>query len=97
SIGFAHELQWQHCPCAVEFVLQLVFVTEVIEGRTRRMVGGRSNEQHGATLAVIAESPAAMEDAFGVNPQDLRAAIRVRAVQRMRHHLSDSDGGLASQ
>jgi hypothetical protein len=57
------------------------------------VVGGRSNKQHGAPLAVVVQSPAAMEDAFAVLPQDLRAAIRVRAVQRMRYHLSDSDGG----
>ena len=40
-------------------------------------VGGRSNEQHGAALTVIVESPVAMKDALAVLPEDLRAAIRV--------------------
>src|SRR6516162_1557799 len=79
--GFAHELQWQHRPRAIEFALQFVFVTEVIEGRTRRVVGGRSNEQHGAPLTVVVQSPAAVKDALAVLPEDLRAAIRVRSVQ----------------
>ena len=57
------------------------------EGRTRRVVGGRSNEQHGAPLTLIVESPAAAKDAFAVLPQDLRVTVRVRDVQRMRHHL----------
>ena len=61
-------------PRAIEFVVQLVFVREAIEGRTRRVVGGRSNERHGATPAVIVESPAAMKDAFAVLPENLRAA-----------------------
>src|SRR6516165_8311792 len=54
------------------------------------MLGGRSNEQHGAPLALIVESPAAAKDAFAVFPQDLRATVRVRNVQRMRHHPSAS-------
>jgi len=62
------------------------------EGQT---LGGRSNEQHGAALTVIVESPVAMKDALAVLPEDLRAAIRVRAVQCMRHHLRNSGVGLS--
>ena len=36
---------------------------------------------YGAALTVIVESPVAMKDALAVLPEDLRAAIRVRAVQ----------------
>ena len=43
-----------------------------------------------APLAVVIQPPAAAEDAFAVLPQDLRAVVRVRAVERMRLHLSDS-------
>ena len=53
------------------------------------MVGGRQNEQHSALLAVIVQSPAAAEDALAVLPQDLRAAIRVRDVRRIRYHMSE--------
>ena len=62
------------------------------EGQT---LGGRSNEQHGVALTVIVESPVAMKDALAVLPEDLRAAIRVRAVQCMRHHLRNSGVGLS--
>ena len=62
------------------------------EGQT---LGGRSNEQHGAALTVIIESPVAMKDALAVLPEDLRAAIRVRAAQCMRHHLRNSGVGLS--
>jgi hypothetical protein len=64
------------------------------EGQT---LGGRSNEQHGAALAVIIESPAAMKGALAVLPEDLRAAIRVRAVQCMGHHLRNSGVGLCNR
>jgi hypothetical protein len=33
------------------------------------VIGGRSNEQHGAALTVIIESPAAMKDALAVLPE----------------------------
>jgi len=46
-----------------------------------------SNKQHGAPLALILQSPAAVKDAFAVSPQDLRVTVRVRDVLRMRHHL----------
>jgi hypothetical protein len=45
------------------------------------VLGSRSNEQHGAALSVVIKSPAAVKYAFAVLPEELRAAIRVRAVQ----------------
>jgi hypothetical protein len=39
------------------------------------VVGGRSNEQYGAPLALIVKSPAAVKDAFAVSPQHLRAVV----------------------
>ena len=71
-----HEVQRAHRPCAVELILELVFVGEMIEARAGRLVGGRHNEQHGA-LAVIVQSPAAAKDALAVLPQDLGAAVRI--------------------
>src|SRR6516165_5664483 len=44
-------------------------------------------------IAAIVASPATAEDAFAVLPQDLRAAIRVCAVQKIRHHPSNSGVG----
>ena len=58
------------------------------------MVGGRGNKQHGEPVAIVVQSPASAEHAFAVLPQDLRATIRVRDVQRLLHHLSDSGVGL---
>ena len=51
---------------------------------------------YGAALTVIVESPVAMKDALAVLSEDLRAAIRVRAVQCMRHHLRNSGVGLSA-
>ena len=51
SIGFAHELQWPHCPRAIEFVVQLVFVCEAIEGRTRRVVEAGATNSTARRLA----------------------------------------------
>ena len=50
---------------------------------------------YGAALTVIVESPVAMKDALAVLSEDLRAAIRVRAVQCMRHQLRSSGVGLS--
>src|SRR5262249_14045200 len=61
---------------------------EAIDARARGMVGGRSNDQHLALLAVVVQSPPTANDAVAVLPQGLRAAVRVRAVQRMQHHPS---------
>jgi hypothetical protein len=58
----------------------MVFMGEAIEARTRRMLRGGKNDQHGAPLAIIVQSPAMAEDAFAVLPQDLGAAVRIRAV-----------------
>src|SRR6516165_5515016 len=67
-----------------------MFVSEAIEGRARGMVGGRLNDQDGAPPAVIIQLPATVHDAFAVLPQDLRIAVGVLVIQRVRHHLSES-------
>src|SRR5215469_18945229 len=54
------------------------------------MVGGRLNDQDGAPPAVIVPSPATADDAFAGLPQDLRIAVGVLVIQRVRHHLSES-------
>src|SRR5437899_9733471 len=54
------------------------------------MLRGGLNNQHGAPVVVIAQAPPSAEDAFAVLPQYLTAAIRIHAVQRIRHHWSDS-------
>jgi hypothetical protein len=46
------------------------------------MLRGGSDNQHGASVVVITQA----EDTFAVPPQYLTAAIRIRAVQRIRHH-----------
>ena len=58
------------------------------------MVGGRGNKQHGEPVAIVVQSPATAEHALAVLPQHLRATVRVRDVQRLLHHLSDSGVGL---
>src|SRR5215831_17908574 len=47
-----------------------------------------------ACLRAPVQSPATAEHALAVLPQHLRATIRVRDVQRLLHHLSDSGVGL---
>src|SRR5215470_12822722 len=67
-----------------------MFVSEAIEGRAGGMVGRRLNDQDGAPPAVIIQLPATADDAFAVLPQDLRIAVGVLVIQRVRHHLSAS-------
>ena len=57
------------------------------------MIGGSGNKQHGEPGAIIVQSPATAEHAIAILPQHLRA-IRVRDVQRLLHHLSESGVGL---
>src|SRR5262249_38567543 len=85
--GIADEVQRPRRPRPVELVLQFEFMGKTIEACAGRVIAGGSNGQHGVLLAVIIQSPAAAEDAFAVLPQDLRGALRVRAVKAMRHHL----------
>src|SRR5262249_44267856 len=59
---------------------------EALKARAGRMVGGRKNDQHIAALAVFVHSPTAVKDTFAVLPQDLSVTVRVRNIQRMRHH-----------
>jgi hypothetical protein len=50
--------------------------------------------QSGATVVVTAWTPPSAGHAFAVLPQNLTAAIRVRTVQGVRHHVSNSGVGL---
>src|SRR6516165_10196020 len=83
------ELQRLHRPLPIQLILQGVFVSQAIEARARRVLGGWHNDQHGALVAIIAEAPASAEDALAVLPQNPRATVRI-AVQRIQHHLSSS-------
>src|SRR6516164_7659032 len=82
------ELQRLHRPLPIQLILQGVFVSQTIEARARRVLGGRQNDQHSAPVAVIADAQPSADDALAVFPQNLRATIRI-AVQRIQH-LSDS-------
>jgi hypothetical protein len=57
------------------------------------MLRGGQHGQHGGPMTADV-ALASTEDAFAVLPQDLTAAVRIYAIKRILHHLSDSGTGL---
>ncbi|RXT20586.1 hypothetical protein B5P46_24580 [Rhizobium leguminosarum] len=73
---FAHELQWGHGPCTVQFILQAILVL----GRGDQGLWGpgarrRAARQHTLRFAVSAPAAPPADHALAILPQDLEAAI----------------------
>jgi hypothetical protein len=75
----ADEPKRPHRPCAVQLVLQFVFVSQAIEGRRCRMFRGGQHGQHGGPITI---DVASAEEAFVVLPQDLEPIISIGAEPR---------------
>jgi hypothetical protein len=86
SSAVADELKGPYCPCAVQPVLQFVFVSETIEGNWCWIFKGGQHGQHTAEISVGVTLCSA-EDAFAVLPQDMKIAIRICAEQARRIQL----------
>jgi hypothetical protein len=52
-------------------------MNKAIEARSRRVLCGGPDDQHGAPIAVMTHAPASGENALAVFPQSLRAIIRI--------------------
>jgi hypothetical protein len=68
----------QYRPCAVQFVLQFVFVSETIEGSRCWIFNGGQHDQHTGEITV-GETLRSAEDTFAVLPQNMKIAIRICA------------------
>src|SRR5882757_4821994 len=75
---FADELKRPYRPCAVQFVLQSIFMSETIEGGRCRMFHRRQHGQYTGQIS-IGVTPSSVDDAFAVLPQDLEVAIPICA------------------
>ena len=88
--------QRPHRPCAVQRVLQSIFMRQAIQGRRCWLLRGGKHGQHVGPAAIGIPAPRAAEDAIAVLPQDLKVATSVCAELRRCAQLPDSTIGLAA-
>ena len=88
STGCLVERKRARRPGRVEHVPQLIFVNKTVYRSRRRSLRGQRDGQHGAAASVFTRSPLSAEDPLAIPPQYLRAVIRIRGIQRVKHRLS---------
>ena len=80
--AFADELQRPRCPCAIQLILQAIFMPEVMEAGWRLLFRGGQHGEDGGAPAFGARTPPSAEDTFAVLPVDLGAAIPISVKSR---------------
>ena len=80
--AFADQLQRPRCPCAIQLILQAIFMPEVMEAGWRLLFRGGQHGEDGGAPAFGARTPPSAEDTFAVLPVDLGAAIPISVKSR---------------
>jgi hypothetical protein len=75
-----------HGPCAVQLILEGIFVGKAIESGRRRLFRGWAHNQHANTLTFCAVAPASTEGDSTILPQDPKVANSIGAKSRRPLH-----------
>jgi hypothetical protein len=82
----AHKLKRPHRPCAVQLMLEGVFVGKANDGSRSGLLRGWKHEQHGIRLAKCALTPPPAEGDATILGQDLEATDSIHAEPRRWPH-----------
>jgi hypothetical protein len=80
--ALAHQLKRSHRPCAIELILQFIFMDEAFEASKCRVLEGRKHDQYRVPLAVGAPAPFPVEHAITILPKNVQTAISTNAEER---------------
>jgi hypothetical protein len=75
---FVDEIDGQSGPPRVQLRFQAIFVCEAIEDGRRRAFRARGDSQHTRGLAVSANTPSPIEDAFAVTVEDFKLSVATK-------------------
>ena len=77
-------------PCGVEFVPQVIFMSEAIERSRQRALRDGRHGQYRVAAAISIRAPSAAEDVFAVPPRDIMITNPIGLVLKRRIQLPDS-------
>jgi hypothetical protein len=76
---FAHKRQRPRRRSTVQFILQSVFMSQLVNEGRRGVFRGGEHGQHNGPVALTVIAPSAAEDAFTILPQHREATNPVRS------------------